>query len=312
VNRGCAALSASGGALARVEDLGMTRAPVFQTSGIEQTARFLQWVDEHLEDLRWITQSTSRYLRLLDIQPFAFGTTVFLRFRFWVGDAMGMNMVTIACDRAVRELIEPGTGVSCVSLSGNYCVDKKPAFINFQNGRGKRIHAEAVVGASVLERCLKTTAAALLETQYRKNLLGSIAAGSMSFNAHYANIVAAFFVATGQDIAHAVEGSLGVTCIEPRPDGAVYVSVFLPDVPVAAVGGGTGLETQREALAVLGTTIEPDEPGRAAARLAEILGATVLAGELSLMAALSSQDLARAHDRLARPQPQHAGETPQL
>jgi hydroxymethylglutaryl-CoA reductase (NADPH) len=299
-NRGCAAIREAGGAVVRVEDVGMTRAPVFRTSGIIQTQQFLQWIQDHEDDLRRLTESTSRHLKFLEVRPYAFGTTVFLRFRFDSGDAMGMNMVTIACDRAVNELIEPSTGVPCVALSGNYCVDKKPAAINWQEGRGKRIYAEVLLEAPTLHRYLKTTARDLAEVQYRKNLLGSIAAGSLGFNAHYANVLAAFFIATGQDPAHVVEGSLGITCIEPRGPDSVFASIFMPDVPLGAVGGGTALDTQREALAVLGVSPDPERRGEATLRLAEILGAVVLAGELSLMAAFTSQDLARAHEKLGR------------
>ncbi len=299
-NRGCTAIREAGGAVVRVEDVGMTRAPVFRTSGIVQTQHFLAWIKEHFDDLKAVTEKTSHHLRLLDVRTFAFGTTVFLRFRFDAGDAMGMNMATIACDRVVSDLIEPATGVPCIGLSGNYCVDKKPADINFQEGRGKRIYAEIVLGPDVLSGVLKTNAKALVEVQYRKNLLGSIAAGSKGYNAHFANVLAAFFIATGQDPAHVVEGSIGVTCIEPRGEDSVFASVFLPDVPIGAIGGGTGLQTQSEALAILGVAPDPDRPGVAAMRLAEILGAAVLAGELSLMAAFTSQDLARAHEKLGR------------
>ncbi|HEV8578877.1 MAG TPA: hydroxymethylglutaryl-CoA reductase (NADPH) [Thermoanaerobaculia bacterium] len=299
-NRGCAALREAGGAVVRVEDVGMTRAPVFRTSGIIQTQQFVRWIEDHAEDIRRVTEDTSRYLRLLDVRPFAFGTTVFLRFRFDTGDAMGMNMATIACDRAVNELIEPATGVPCIGLSGNYCVDKKPAHVNFHEGRGKRIYAEVLLDAPILHHILKTDARSLVEVQYRKNLLGSIAAGSMGYNAHYANVVAGFFIATGQDPAHVVEGSMGVTCIEPRGPDSVFASIFMPDVPLGAVGGGTALDTQREALAVLGVSPDPERRGEAVARLAEILGAVVLAGELSLMAAFTSNDLARAHETLGR------------
>lgn len=302
INRGCSAIRAAGGAVVQVEDIGMTRAPVFVSSGIRQSREFLSWLKENEEAVREMAEGTSRYLRLLDIKPFAFGTTIFLRFRFQSGDAMGMNMATIACDRVVHELIEPSTGVRCVALSGNYCVDKKPASVNFQEGRGKRIHAEVVLDADVLER-LKTNAESLLEVQYRKNLLGSIAAGSIGFNAHFANVLAAFFLATGQDPAHVVEGAMGVTCVEPHGRDGVIASVFLPDVPLAAVGGGTALSTQAEALAMLGVVPDATRPGAAVRRLAEILGAAVLAGELSLMAAFTSQDLASAHERLARGKP---------
>ncbi len=189
-NRGCAALREAGGAVVRVEDVGMTRAPVFRTSGIVQTQQFLRWIEDHTEEIRQLTEETSRYLRLLDVRPYAFGTTVFLRFRFDTGDAMGMNMATIACDRAVNELIEPATGVPCIGLSGNYCVDKKPSHVNFHEGRGKRIYAEILLDAPILHHILKTDARNLVEVQYRKNLLGSIAAGSMGYNAHFANVVA--------------------------------------------------------------------------------------------------------------------------
>lgn len=299
INRGCAAIRAAGGATVHVEDVGMTRAPVFRSSGLAQTREFLRWVSDNEDEIRSVAEGTSRFLQFVDIRPYAFGTTIFLRFRFRSGDAMGMNMATIACDQLVRELIEPATGVHCVALSGNYCTDKKPAAINFHEGRGKRIHAEAKLDADVLAR-LKTNSVDLLEVQYRKNLQGSIAAGSIGFNAQVANVLAAVFLATGQDPAHVVEGSMGITSIEPWEEGGVVASMYLPAVPLAAIGGGTALDTQREALAVLGVTPQPDRPGVAALRLAEILGAAVLAGELSLLAAFTSQDLAGAHKRLGR------------
>jgi hydroxymethylglutaryl-CoA reductase (NADPH) len=300
VNRGCAAIRRAGGAVVSVEDVGMTRAPVFRTGGIEETNAFLSWVAGHLDDIRRVTEGTSRFLRLIEVKPRAVGTTVFLRFRFETGDAMGMNMVTIACDRAVNDLITPQTGVVCVALSGNVCVDKKASAINFQEGRGKRIYAEVELRGEPLERTLKSSARALVEVGFRKNLLGSIMAGAMGWNGQMANVLAALFIATGQDLAHVVEGSMGITTIEGKGEDGVLFSVYLPDVPLGAIGGGTGLATQREALALLGVVPDEKRPGRAALRLAEIVGAVVLAGEVSLMAAFTSQDLARAHERLGR------------
>jgi hydroxymethylglutaryl-CoA reductase (NADPH) len=300
VNRGCRAIALAGGAEVRVEDVGMTRAPVFCTSGIAQTERFLDWLGENEERIREVAEGTSRFLRLVEIKTQAIGTSVFLRFRFSSGDAMGMNMATIACDRVVRELIQPETGIRCVALSGNYCVDKKSSAINFLEGRGKRIHAEVELGPEILEECLKTSTEAMLEVQYRKNLVGSIAAGAMGSNAHFANVLAAFFIATGQDVAQVVEGSMGMTTIERSGKGGILASIFMPDVPLGVVGGGTTLGTQREALALLRVEADPERPGAGALRLAEILGATILAGEISLMAAFTSGDLAGAHERLGR------------
>lgn len=299
-NRGCRAITAAGGAVVRVENVGITRAPVFRTSGIVQTRAFLDWIREHEDEIRVELERESKFLRLLSIRPKTLGTTVFLRFAFDSGDAMGMNMATIACDRVIEELIEPATGVECISLSGNYCTDKKPAAINFHEGRGKSVHAEVVLDKHVLEKVLKTNARALVELQYRKNLIGSVAAGSMGYNAHFANILAAVFIATGQDPAQVVEGSLGVTCVEHHGPESVIATVDMPDMPVAAIGGGTGLGTQREALAMLGVEVDPERPGAAAMRLAEIVAGAVLAGEISLLAALTSRDLARAHERLGR------------
>jgi len=299
-NRGCRALREAGGAVVRVENVGMTRAPVFRTSGVVQTREFVTWVESHFEEIREVVERESRFLRLLDVRPQAVGTSVFLRFRFDCGDAMGMNMATIACDRVIHELIEPATGVAAIALSGNYCVDKKPAAVNFLEGRGKRIYAEVALDKNVLEKVLKTNSRALVEVQYRKNLVGSAMAGSLGYNAHYANILAAFFIATGQDPAQVTEGSMGMTCIEPRGPGGVIASVYMPDVPLAAIGGGTGLGTQKEALGLLGIRPDAERPGAAVMRLAEIVGASVLAGELSLLAAISSRDLASAHATLGR------------
>ncbi len=307
VNRGARAITKSGGALVMVEDVGMTRAPAFKTSGIEQTKELLAWLDANQDRVRKEAEGTSRFLRLEEIIPRTLGTTVLLRFRFTSGDAMGMNMATIACDRVVNNLIQPETGVQCIALSGNFCTDKKASSVNWQLGRGKRVIAEVVLPQEVLSNTLKTRADKLVEVQLRKNLHGSIAAGSMGFNAQFANALAALFLSTGQDLAHVVEGAMGLTHFEERPDGAVYASVYMPDLPVAAVGGGTGLATQREALELLGVVVDPDRPGIAARRMAEIAGATVLAGELSLMSAFTSSDLARAHERLGRAQKPTAG-----
>ena len=302
VNRGCRAIRDAGGAVTRVEDVGITRAPAFRTEGIEETQRFLGWIRDHEEEIRQVCEATSGYLKLMEIRPQTLGSSIYLRFRFETGDAMGMNMATIACDRAVRDLIEPATGIPCVALSGNYCVDKKPSAINFLEGRGKKIYAEVELSSEILAEALKTDAASLVEVQYRKNLMGSIAAGSMGYNAHFANVLAAVFLATGQDIAQVVEGAMGVTSVEHRGPDGVFASVYLPDVPLGVVGGGTALGTQKAALSMLGVSPRADQPGAGAERLAEILGATVLAGEISLLAAFTSGDLASAHERLGRGQ----------
>ena len=163
---------------------------------------------------------------------------------------MGMNMVTIASAK-VADLIAEATGARLVALSGNMCTDKKPAAINLVRGRGRSVAAGVALPDALISDVFKTDAATLAEVNMRKNLVGSARAGSLGFNAHAANIIAGIFIACGQDPAHVVEGSSAITTVDVTP-GGVYVAVTLPSLPIGTVGGGTGLDTQRECLALLG------------------------------------------------------------
>ncbi|MDD1646435.1 MAG: 3-hydroxy-3-methylglutaryl-CoA reductase, partial [Methanomicrobiales archaeon] len=177
--------------------------------------------------------------------------------------------------------------------------DKKPAAINMILGRGKTVVAGVRLPEALVREVFKTSGTLLTEVNYRKNLLGSARAGSLGFNAHAANIIAALYLACGQDAAHVVEGSSCITTVEGDEDG-VYVSVTLPAVQVGTVGGGTGLDTQREALSLLGVAGGGDPPGSHARKFAEIVAGGVLAGELSLIGAQAAHHLARAHKELGR------------
>ncbi|RLG76373.1 MAG: hydroxymethylglutaryl-CoA reductase (NADPH) [Thermoprotei archaeon] len=299
VNRGCKAVTLSGGAKVKILSDTMSRAPVFKTPSIDEALKLVKWVREHFNEIKVEAESTTRYGKLLRIDSFIIGNNVWLRFIYSTGDAMGMNMVTIATDKACK-YIEEKLGFKCVSLSGNLCVDKKPSLINMLFGRGKTVVAEAVIKENVIKEVLKTSPEDLVDVNLRKNLLGSARAGSLSFNAHYANIIAAIFVATGQDVAQVVESSMGYTWAEIVNNNDLYISVTLPSLEVGTVGGGTRLPTQRETLQILGVYGSGSPPGTNAKKFAEIIAAVVLAGELSLLAALSAGHLAEAHRRLGR------------
>ena len=298
VNRGCALISAAGGAEVRIFSDGMTRAPVFATDSIAHAHTVTVFIQEHEDAIRDIAQATTRHGKLTAIHTTTAGTSVYVRFSFTTGDAMGMNMVTIASEKAA-EFISEKTGARLVALSGNFCTDKKPAAVNVILGRGKTVSAGVSLTNDQITTILKTNAASLLEVNTRKNLVGSARAGALGFNAHAANIIAAMFIACGQDPAHVVEGSLCITTIDPTPDG-VYVSVTLPALPVGTVGGGTSVATQAECLQILGVSGGGDPPGSHAKKLAEIVATGVLAGELSLLGAQAAQHLARAHKELGR------------
>jgi hydroxymethylglutaryl-CoA reductase (NADPH) len=172
------------------------------------------------------------------------------------------------------------------------------------------VTADVTIPRETVEERLHTTPEAIAELNTRKNLIGSAKAGSLGFNAHVANVVAAMFLATGQDEAQVVEGANAITTAEVRDgsaggasagsDGDLYVSVSLSSLEVGTVGGGTKLPTQAEALDVLGIRGGGDPPGSNADAFAEYIAAGALAGELSLLSALASRHLSSAHAELGR------------
>ncbi|MCY0873940.1 MAG: hydroxymethylglutaryl-CoA reductase (NADPH) [Acidianus infernus] len=300
VNRGCKAITKAGGAKVKIIFDGMARAPVFKLPNIDSVVNFLQWINKNLDKIKEVAESTTSHGKLKEIQPFVLGNNVWLRFVFETGDAMGMNMVTIASEAICNFIESEFTEAKCVAVSGNMCSDKKQSMVNSIFGRGKTVIAEALIPSTVLKEVLRTTAEAIHEVNLRKNLLGSARAGNIyQFNAHFANIIAAIFLATGQDMAQVVESSSGYTWTEVRGED-LYISVTLPSLEVGTVGGGTRLPTQREALSIMGVAGGGNPPGSNAKKFAEIIASTVLAGELNLLSALGNKELGRAHKMLGR------------
>lgn len=294
VNRGCKAITLSGGATVVVENVGATRGPVFKTEGIAESLKLKKWFDDNFTLLAKTAEKTSSYLKLKRLETRMGGRNVYVRFYFDTTDAMGMNMVTIATTSIIR-CIEVRTGVKCLSVAGNFDIDKKPGWLNFLSGRGRRVWGEIVLPKKIIKDVLKTTCQKMHEVVISKCWLGSIMSGSLGFNAHFANIIAALFIATGQDPGHIVEGSLGITTTEILSNSDLYFSVYLPSLMVGTVGGGTGLATQKEALGIMGVA----GAGRVE-EFAGVVGGAVLAGEISLIASLAEGSLAKAHQKLGR------------
>jgi len=317
VNRGASAIRAAGGTTARVLKSKMTRAPVFRVHDVAEASEVVSWVRANEGTLREAAESTTGHGELVDVTPYVVGDSVFLRFGYDTKDAMGMNMATIAT-QAACEVVEAETPADLVALSGNLCTDKKPAAINAVEGRGRTVSADVILSRERVEDRFKTTPEAMVEANTRKNLVGSAKAGSLGFNAQAANVVAAAFLALGQDAAQVVEGSNAITTLDVRgggsasdasgpssdergeSDGELYASITLASLEVGTVGGGTKLPTQSEALDVVGVRGGGDPPGANADALAEVIAAGALAGELSLMGALAASHLASAHEELGR------------
>jgi hydroxymethylglutaryl-CoA reductase (NADPH) len=295
VSRGCKAASLSGGINVFCKEEGVTRGPVFQTKNLKQGFELADWLKKNFAQLQKQAQKTSSHLKLLKLEPEVVGTRVFVRFYFNTAEAMGMNMASLASQK-IADFIKDKKNIDCLSLSGNFCIDKKPSWLNFIKKRGKTVFAECVLNKKTIRTVLKTTPEQLLKVWQSKCFLGSSLSGSLGFNAHFANILAAVFIATGQDPAHIVEASQGITWLEKLENNDIYFSCYIPSLLLGTVGGGTDLATQKQALAILGLKNKKGD----AVKLAKIIGAGVLAGELSLLASLASKDLVKAHQTLGK------------
>ncbi|KAL8700203.1 MAG: hypothetical protein Q9201_005572 [Fulgogasparrea decipioides] len=299
-NRGCKAVNAAGGATTVLTGDGMTRGPCVGFETLARAGAAKIWLDseEGQRTMRNKFNSTSRFARLQSMKTALAGTYLYIRFKTTTGDAMGMNMISKGVECALAAMREEAgfEDMSIISVSGNYCTDKKPAAINWVDGRGKSVVAEAIIPGDLVKSVLKSDVNALVELNTSKNLIGSAMAGSIGgFNAHAANIVTAIFLATGQDPAQNVESSNCITVMR-NFDGNLQISVSMPSIEVGTVGGGTILEPQSAMLDLLGVKgPHPTDPGANARKLARIVAATVLAGELSLCSALAAGHLVTAH-----------------
>ncbi len=312
-SRGCKALNAGGGVITVLTQDAMTRGPALEFPSVIQAAKAKRWIDsqEGASAIKAAFDSTSRFARLSSLRCVLAGRTLFVRFATGTGDAMGMNMISKGVEKALAMMTELHfPEMQVLSLSGNYCTDKKPAAINWIEGRGKSVVAESVIPGAIVKTVLKTTVAALVNLNTKKNLIGSAMAGSIGgFNAHAANILTAIYLATGQDPAQNVESSNCITLMEAVNDGEdLLLTVSMPSIEVGTVGGGTVLAPQRAMLEMIGVAgAHPTTPGANAQRLARIIAASVMAGELSLLSALAAGHLIQAHMKHNRSQPSTPG-----
>ncbi|MFG2603352.1 hydroxymethylglutaryl-CoA reductase [Streptomyces sp. NPDC048514] len=288
------------GIVATLVDERMTRSVLVEAVDAQTALTAARTIDASMGELREVVRTCSRFAELIGIRHEINANLLFIRFEFSTGDASGHNMATLASDVLLGHLLKTIPGISYGSISGNYCTDKKATAINGILGRGKNVVTELLVPRDVVDGVLHTTAAKIVELNIRKNMLGTLLAGGIrSANAHFANMLLGFYLATGQDAANIVEGSQGVVMAEDR-DGDLYFACTLPNLIVGTVGNGKGLGFVETNLTRLGCRTER-APGENARRLAVIAAATVLCGELSLLAAQTNPgELMRAHVQLER------------
>lgn len=271
--------------------------PVFRFSSIVNAARFSQWIDRRFDPICCVAESTTSHGRLLKLECRVVGRDAYVRFRYSTGDAHGMNMIMKATDTACRWIADQCEDVVDFHITSGMSSEKRASGVLLEGGKGKRVVAEATVPVSLLRSHLRVTPQSMLDMWHR-TMVGQIHANTTGYNGHIANGLTAMFIACGQDVANVANSAVGLTVFDVTSDDDLYISVTLPSLSVAAVGGGTALGTSRECLEILncyGT-------GKAR-RLAEIVAATVLCGELSMGAAIVSGEFSNAHERYGRNRP---------
>ncbi|MBT8047280.1 MAG: hydroxymethylglutaryl-CoA reductase [Xanthomonadales bacterium] len=301
-NRGMKVLHRSGGVKCAVVGDNMQRAPVFIFEDAASARRFIDWLVENTGEIKIAADATDPFVKMDYIDHYLAAKFAYLRFNFKTGDAAGMNMVGKATFAACNWILEHCDTVEIQRffLESNFATDKKSSMINMLKTRGKRVVAEAVVKRDVLLEIMDADTESIYYHGKVANM-GSMLSGANNNGCHAANAITAMFLATGQDVANVSESSMGLLYSELTPERDLYLSITLPSLIVATCGGGTGLPTQRESLEALGCY----GVGKVL-KFAEIVAGTVLAGEISLAAAISSLDWVSSHDRFGRNDPRAA------
>jgi len=298
-NRGMKIIKQCGGAITTIQEEAMQRAPVFIFENARDARDFGIWLKENYAQIKEQAEGTTSVGKLTTIEQYHAGRFVFTRFDYTTGDAAGQNMTGKATFTACEWIRKVHPLVRRYMIDGNFSTDKKHSTINVLRTRGKRVTAEVRIPENIMREQLNQSPRRL-ELYHNIGCLGGYMSGANNNGSHSANGIAALFIATGQDAANVAEGAAAITYSECTREGDFYFSITIPALIVATHGGGTGLATQRECLELM------DCYGKGKAKkLAEIVAATALAGELSLMGAMrvnkdGTSDWITSHDKLGR------------
>jgi hydroxymethylglutaryl-CoA reductase (NADPH) len=297
-NRGMRLIHEAGGVTTTIVDDRMQRAPAFLFESARQARDFADWLQDHFAEVKAAAETTTSTGRLQDIEHYIAGRIVYTRFNYTTGDAAGQNLTGKATQAACQWIAERRPEIDHFFLESNFATDKKSSQINMLRTRGKRVIAEATVPDELFRKIMRSDSKLMYRARQVSHL-GGFMAGVNNNGSHSANGITAMFIATGQDVANVAESSAAFVYAELRDNGDYYYSVTIPALIVATYGGGTGLATQRECLEMLGCY------GTGKVRkLAEIVAATVLCGELSLGSAIVAEEWVKAHDLLGRNRPE--------
>jgi hydroxymethylglutaryl-CoA reductase (NADPH) len=296
-NRGMRLLREAGGVTTTVMADKMQRAPAFIFESAREAREFAHWLDENFDQIKQMAESSTRAGRLLDIEKYSASRILFCRFNYTTGDAAGQNLTGKATAVGCEWIRANYPKLEHYFLESNFATDKKSSQVNMLRTRGKRVVAEATIPGHLINEIMHADTELLWRARLVSNL-GGFMSGANNNGAHSANGITAIFIATGQDVANVAESSAAFNYGELLPNGDLYFSVTIPSLIVGSYGGGTGLATQRECLELMGCYGK----GKVL-KLAEIIAATVLCGELSLGSAIVAEEWVKAHDLFGRNRP---------
>src|SRR5918999_1042319 len=296
-NRGMRLLREAGGVTTTVMADKMQRAPAFIFESAREAREFAHWLDENFDQIKQMAESSTRAGRLHDIEKYSASRILFCRFNYTTGDAAGQNLTGKATAVACEWIRANHPKLQHYFLESNFATDKKSSQVNMLRTRGKRVVAEATIPGHLINEIMHADTELLWRARLVSNL-GGFMSGANNNGAHSANGITAIFIATGQDVANVAESSAAFNYGELLPNGDLYFSVTIPSLIVGSYGGGTGLATQRECLELMGCY-----GNGKVLKLAEIIAATVLCGELSLGSAIVAEEWVKAHDLFGRNRP---------
>jgi len=294
--RGMVMLTRAGGVSARVFVDENVVCPFFSFDSVADAHRFASDLPGHFDALAAAANATTRHGRLQRVEARPSGRSVIVSFHYHTADAQGMNMIVKATEAAAQWILREGLAPRYRTFSGMSSEKRASGFL-LAGGKGKTVVAGARVPASVLNSYMRITPRQIVD-MWHDTMLGHLQANAIGFNAHYANGLTAIFIACGQDVANVANAAVGITDYELTPEGDLYASVTLPSLTVATVGGGTALGTSAECLAMLGCA-----GAGHALKFAEIVAASLLAGELSMAGAITSGEFVSAHETYGRNRP---------
>jgi hydroxymethylglutaryl-CoA reductase (NADPH) len=292
-NQGMQLISLAGGAKSVILKDEIHIAPVFSFRTVSEANHFSDWLDQNFHTIKSLADSTSRHGKLLRLEPDVLDRNVIVKFYYTTGDAMGLNIITFGTEAACKYIVAETKPLKFF-LQSSFSGIKKVTSHNFVRGYGKTVFSEAIIPASLIKRVFGICPSEIVEF-YRLVHLTTTHAGMIGINGHTANALTAIFIACGQDTASVVDSHVGVTNFELAADNSLYVSVKLPSLLVGTVGGGTDLATQKECLNLIGC-----HGAGKAKKFAEIIAATVLAGELAICARVANGTFSDGHRKYGR------------